>query len=169
MSSLNRDQLLQRARSEVSEVSPQELHRQLEDGGGPTVIDVRERDEFVQGHLPGAVFIPVRVVPCLKGWIFRAGFKVGLANKVHFALFVRPVPLVTVTPLSVRFEFRHFFDGHQAQLFHPGDATFQGTHVEPFAFCQEPFPPDDVIFGKGVSFKFQFAHVSHFALGESQG
>ncbi len=58
MASLNRDQLLQKARSEIREMSPQELHRKLEDGGGPTLIDVRERDEFVQGHLPGAVFIP---------------------------------------------------------------------------------------------------------------
>lgn len=58
MDRLNRDQLLQLARSEVDEVSPQELRRQLEDGAKPTLIDVRERDEFVQGHLPGAVFIP---------------------------------------------------------------------------------------------------------------
>jgi len=58
MDSLSREQLLQRARSEVAEISPQELHNRLQDGGGPTVIDVRERDEFVQGHIPGAVFIP---------------------------------------------------------------------------------------------------------------
>ena len=31
--------------------------------GGVTVIDVREPDEYVQGHVPGAVLIPLGEVP----------------------------------------------------------------------------------------------------------
>ena len=58
MSRLNRDQLVQLAKSEITEISPQELRRRLDAGDDVTVVDVRERDEFVQGHLPGASFIP---------------------------------------------------------------------------------------------------------------
>jgi molybdopterin/thiamine biosynthesis adenylyltransferase/rhodanese-related sulfurtransferase len=58
MDRLNRDQLLNLARAEITELSPQGLHQQIENGNNVTLIDVRERDEFVQGHLPGAVFIP---------------------------------------------------------------------------------------------------------------
>lgn len=58
MSRLNRDQLLELAKSEISEMSPQELKQRLDAGEDLAIIDVRERDEFVQGHLPGATFIP---------------------------------------------------------------------------------------------------------------
>lgn len=58
MSKLNRDQLVQLAKSEISEISAQELKRRLAAGEKLTVVDVRERDEFVQGHIPDATFIP---------------------------------------------------------------------------------------------------------------
>lgn len=58
MTPLNRDQLLQLARDQIAEMSPQELHQRLASGEKLTIVDVRERDEFVQGHLPGAIFIP---------------------------------------------------------------------------------------------------------------
>lgn len=58
MSKLNRDQLVQLAKSEITEISAQELKRRLGAGEKLTVVDVRERDEFVQGHIPDAVFIP---------------------------------------------------------------------------------------------------------------
>ena len=58
MSRLNRDQLVQLAKREITEISAQELKQRLEAGEKLTVIDVRERDEFVQGHLPGATFLP---------------------------------------------------------------------------------------------------------------
>ncbi|MEM7126418.1 MAG: molybdopterin-synthase adenylyltransferase MoeB [Chloroflexota bacterium] len=58
MSRLNRDQLLALAKSEITEISPQELKQRLDLGEDMAVIDVRERDEFVQGHLPEATFIP---------------------------------------------------------------------------------------------------------------
>jgi adenylyltransferase/sulfurtransferase len=58
MSRLNRDQLVQLAKREIQEISPQELKLRLDAGEELTLVDVRERDEFVQGHLPGATFIP---------------------------------------------------------------------------------------------------------------
>ncbi len=58
MNRLNRDQLLQLARSQVAEISPQELHERLASHEALTLVDIRERDEFVQGHLPAAVFVP---------------------------------------------------------------------------------------------------------------
>ncbi len=58
MSTLNRDQLVQLAKSEIKEISAAELKKRLDAGEDLTVVDVRERDEFVQGHLPDAVFIP---------------------------------------------------------------------------------------------------------------
>ncbi|MEZ4866155.1 MAG: molybdopterin-synthase adenylyltransferase MoeB [Caldilineaceae bacterium] len=58
MSRLNRDQLVQLAKNEITEISAQQLHDRLEAGEALTVVDVREREEFVQGHIPDAVFIP---------------------------------------------------------------------------------------------------------------
>ncbi|MCC6169804.1 MAG: molybdopterin-synthase adenylyltransferase MoeB [Caldilineaceae bacterium] len=58
MTRLNRDQLVQLAKQQIQELSPQELKQWLASGDELTVVDVRERDEFVQGHLPGAIFIP---------------------------------------------------------------------------------------------------------------
>ncbi|MFN8490336.1 MAG: molybdopterin-synthase adenylyltransferase MoeB [Caldilineaceae bacterium] len=57
-SKLNRDQLVQLAKSQITEISAQDLKRRLDAGEDVTVVDVRERDEFIQGHLPDAVFIP---------------------------------------------------------------------------------------------------------------
>ena len=55
---LNRDQLVARAKQEISEITARELQERLANGNGLTVVDVREREEFVQGHIPGAIFIP---------------------------------------------------------------------------------------------------------------
>jgi molybdopterin/thiamine biosynthesis adenylyltransferase/rhodanese-related sulfurtransferase len=57
-SRLNRDQLVALAKQQISEITAQELSAHLANGNGLTVVDVRERDEFVQGHIPGAIFIP---------------------------------------------------------------------------------------------------------------
>lgn len=58
MSKLNRDQLVQLAKREITEISAQELKQRLATGEDLTLVDIRERDEFVQGHIPEAVFIP---------------------------------------------------------------------------------------------------------------
>ncbi|MFM7172123.1 MAG: molybdopterin-synthase adenylyltransferase MoeB [Caldilinea sp.] len=58
MTALNRDQLLDRARREVPELTAHQVKQQIDARQPVTIVDVRERDEFVQGHLPGAIFIP---------------------------------------------------------------------------------------------------------------
>ncbi len=58
MTLLNRDQLVALAKSQIVEVTPHDLQYRLEAGEDVTIVDIRERDEFAQGHLPGAVFIP---------------------------------------------------------------------------------------------------------------
>ncbi len=58
MAHLNRDQLVEKAKSEIEEITVRQLETQMENGDHVTVIDIRERDEFVQGHVPGATFIP---------------------------------------------------------------------------------------------------------------
>jgi molybdopterin/thiamine biosynthesis adenylyltransferase/rhodanese-related sulfurtransferase len=49
-------ELIRRVKSEVREVSPAEA-RDLA-ASGAAIVDVREADEWVQGHIPGALFIP---------------------------------------------------------------------------------------------------------------
>ena len=58
MSRINRDQLVALAKSEIVEISAQELKQQVENGKQLTVVDIREREEWVQGHIPNSVFIP---------------------------------------------------------------------------------------------------------------
>lgn len=45
--------------SGTEEIAREELARRLESGDGPVVVDVRPREEFEAGHLPGALSIPV--------------------------------------------------------------------------------------------------------------
>jgi len=58
MSRLSRDQLLQLAKEQITEISAQELSQRKQAGEALTVVDIRERDEFVQGYIPDAIFIP---------------------------------------------------------------------------------------------------------------
>jgi len=58
MSRISRDQLVQLAKSEITEISAQELKQRLQKHEDLTLVDVREREEFVQGHIPAATFIP---------------------------------------------------------------------------------------------------------------
>src|ERR671936_2368271 len=50
-------ELLQQVRSEISEVDATQA-RELIESGEPLVVDVREQDEWDEGHIPGAVHIP---------------------------------------------------------------------------------------------------------------
>ena len=50
-------ELLQQVRAEISELDA-ERARQLIDSGEPVVVDVREQDEWDEGHISGAVHIP---------------------------------------------------------------------------------------------------------------
>ncbi|MDX6520086.1 MAG: sulfur-carrier protein adenylyltransferase/sulfurtransferase, partial [Gaiellales bacterium] len=43
---------------EIREISPKEAAQKLAAGPRPVLLDVRERDEWEQGHIPGAIHIP---------------------------------------------------------------------------------------------------------------
>ena len=47
--------LLKAAKGEITEIDPAEAETRL---GHATFLDVRELDEFEQGAIPGAVFLP---------------------------------------------------------------------------------------------------------------
>ena len=49
--------MLQQVRAEISEVDATHARERVE-AGEPVVVDVREQDEWDEGHIPGAVHIP---------------------------------------------------------------------------------------------------------------
>jgi len=51
-------ELLGQIKAEIDEVRPTEAAELLESADAPLVVDVRERDEWDEGHLPDAVHIP---------------------------------------------------------------------------------------------------------------
>ena len=50
-------ELLQQARAEIEEVDA-ERARDLIENGNPIIVDVREQNEWDEGHIPGAVHVP---------------------------------------------------------------------------------------------------------------
>ena len=50
-------ELLQQVRAEISELDAERARERIE-GGDPVVVDVREQEEWDEGHIPGAVHIP---------------------------------------------------------------------------------------------------------------
>ena len=53
----NYRELLQQARSEISEIDASQARDRIE-SGEPVVVDVREQEEWDEGHIPGAVHVP---------------------------------------------------------------------------------------------------------------
>jgi sulfur-carrier protein adenylyltransferase/sulfurtransferase len=53
----NYRELLQQVRSEISEIDATHARERI-DSGEPVVVDVREQDEWDEGHVPGAVHVP---------------------------------------------------------------------------------------------------------------
>ncbi len=51
-------ELLAQARAEIDEIATPDAHALLLDGTAPLFVDVRPRDEWDEGHLPGAVHLP---------------------------------------------------------------------------------------------------------------
>ena len=51
-------QLVDEAKSQISEIGPDELRRMQQSGEDFTLVDVRERDEQAKGIIPGAVALP---------------------------------------------------------------------------------------------------------------
>ncbi len=58
MARLNRDQLLRLAKSEIQEITVNQMKERLDNSERLTLVDIRERDEWVQGHIPDAEFVP---------------------------------------------------------------------------------------------------------------
>jgi len=51
-------ELLQQVKSEIAEVDAAGARALLAAGDAPLLVDVRERDEWAEGHIPGAVHVP---------------------------------------------------------------------------------------------------------------
>src|ERR1043166_4195818 len=51
-------QVMDEAKKLVPEVSPEDVKKKLDRGEHPVVLDVREKEEFRQGYLPGAISLP---------------------------------------------------------------------------------------------------------------
>ena len=51
------------ARPLPDEISSEELHRRLQTGNPPLVVDVREPNEYAGGHIPGARLLPLGEIP----------------------------------------------------------------------------------------------------------
>ena len=55
--SINSRDLLARTRKEIREVTVQDVHSRIQKNG-VVLLDVREKEEWDEGHLPGATFLP---------------------------------------------------------------------------------------------------------------
>jgi len=51
-------EILAQAKAEIDEVSTLDVHDRVASGDAPLLLDVREPDEWQEGHLPGAFYIP---------------------------------------------------------------------------------------------------------------
>src|SRR5690349_23775430 len=51
-------ELLQQVKGQIDEVDAPEASRLLESPAPPALLDVREQDEWDEGHIPGAVHVP---------------------------------------------------------------------------------------------------------------
>ncbi len=50
--------MLQDVRGEIRQVKLEDLHERIKAGEKLTLVDVREKDEWRQGHIPGAIHLP---------------------------------------------------------------------------------------------------------------
>ena len=41
-------------------ISVTQLKQQMQDGKAPIIIDVRDEDEYLAGHIPGAIMVPAK-------------------------------------------------------------------------------------------------------------
>ncbi len=56
--STTKESWLKKLRSELPEVSPEDVRQEIDEGNGLTIVDVREGDEYRAGHVPGAIHLP---------------------------------------------------------------------------------------------------------------
>src|SRR5919202_2832436 len=52
------DELFQSVLNSVTETDVQSLNSEMQSAKPPVVVDVREREEWEQGYIPGSIFIP---------------------------------------------------------------------------------------------------------------
>jgi len=52
------EDLVSEAKAETEQTDAETVHDEMGSGGGVTVLDVREPDEFEAGHIPGAKPLP---------------------------------------------------------------------------------------------------------------
>ena len=67
-------------RSPVPLISPQKLVSMIQDGDSVTFIDVREPEEYAEGHIPGAINIPQRDFEARQDEIPRMGLVIPYCN-----------------------------------------------------------------------------------------
>src|SRR3954465_3666403 len=53
-------ELIRKAKEQIKELDPREVHDSVQNGNGsaPVLVDVREQHEFEEAHIPGAVHVP---------------------------------------------------------------------------------------------------------------
>ena len=71
--------LLAEARTQVPEIEVAELAERVGEPDAPVVIDVRERSEWDEGHIPGAVHVPRGFLESRIGGVARPDQEVVLA------------------------------------------------------------------------------------------
>ena len=59
-------------RQMIKEISAFELKSMMESGESPNILDVRETHEFREGHIPGALNIPVNLIPVMTDEIDKS-------------------------------------------------------------------------------------------------
>ena len=50
--------LIRKAKEEIREVDPRDVHELSQNGNGAVIVDVREQHEFEEAHIPGAKHVP---------------------------------------------------------------------------------------------------------------
>jgi molybdopterin/thiamine biosynthesis adenylyltransferase/rhodanese-related sulfurtransferase len=53
-------ELIRKAKEQIKEMDPREVHDSVQNGNGsaPVLVDVREQHEFEEAHIPGAIHVP---------------------------------------------------------------------------------------------------------------
>lgn len=76
--------LMERLNLEGGDAAPRVMHprklslSELQDSGADHLIDVREPMAYASGHLPGAISLPVGMLPAFAGWFIAEGESIAL-------------------------------------------------------------------------------------------
>src|SRR5262245_9329814 len=54
----NAQELVRKVKAEIAECGVEDVKTVLQNGGGTVLVDVREREEWAEGFIPGARWIP---------------------------------------------------------------------------------------------------------------